>query len=67
MAEHCADCGSRVYNGHCTNCHEEIYIEQQYIDLGERVPEGIASKATEQTYSPSQTIENQSDNGYKKE
>lgn len=30
---HCEDCGCKVYNGACTNCHEAVYIEQQYYDL----------------------------------
>lgn len=25
----CPDCGCRVYNGHCVNCHEETYIDYQ--------------------------------------
>ena len=30
----CPDCGSRMYNGHCTYCHEETYIYEstQYND-----------------------------------
>ncbi len=31
----CEDCGTRVYNGRCDNCHEElaIYEDQgQYMD-----------------------------------
>lgn len=31
---YCSDCGCKVYNGACTNCHEAVYIEQQYYDLG---------------------------------
>lgn len=50
MANYCDDCGSKVYDGHCVNCHEEIFIEQQYIELGEPVPKAIADKAIEQTY-----------------
>jgi hypothetical protein len=23
------DCGCKVYNGHCVNCHEETYIAEQ--------------------------------------
>jgi len=26
---YCLDCGSKVYNGHCVNCHEETYIAEQ--------------------------------------
>ena len=29
----CPDCGCKMYNGVCTNCHEEMYIEDQYIEL----------------------------------
>jgi len=25
----CQDCGCKVYNGHCVNCHEETYIMEQ--------------------------------------
>ena len=27
--KYCLDCGCRVYNGHCVNCHEETYIAEQ--------------------------------------
>lgn len=30
---HCENCGSKVYSGRCVNCHEELYILDQYIDL----------------------------------
>ncbi len=26
---YCEDCGCKVYNGHCVNCHEETYIAEQ--------------------------------------
>ena len=26
---YCEDCGSKVYSGHCVNCHEETFIAQQ--------------------------------------
>ena len=29
MAGECADCGCKVYGGHCTNCHEEHFIMEQ--------------------------------------
>lgn len=45
----CEDCGSRVYGGHCVNCHEETFIADQYRDLGEPVPELIANKELEQS------------------
>ena len=31
---YCPDCGCKMYNGACTNCHEEIYIAKQYNELG---------------------------------
>lgn len=35
---YCDNCGCRSYNGACTNCHEEIYIAQQYIENGDYLP-----------------------------
>ncbi len=29
MSQYCEDCGCKVYNGHCVNCHEETYIAEQ--------------------------------------
>jgi hypothetical protein len=37
-----------MYSGFCTNCHEEVYIEEQYYDLGMACPESIYEKAKEQ-------------------
>lgn len=53
--ETCADCGSRVYSGHCTYCHEETYIAQQYREMDEPVPRTIYEKELEQSVNPSQT------------
>ena len=33
MSNYCEDCGCKVYNGRCTNCHEELYILDQYDEL----------------------------------
>lgn len=44
---HCEDCGCATYRGLCVNCHEENYIEDQYLDLGTKVPENIYKKARE--------------------
>lgn len=30
---YCKNCGSKSYNGACTNCDEELYILEQYDDL----------------------------------
>lgn len=37
----CPDCGCRMYNGVCTNCHEEVYIAEQYTELGMSIPESF--------------------------
>lgn len=29
MSNYCEDCGCKVYNGHCVNCHEETFIAEQ--------------------------------------
>ena len=46
MSNYCEDCGCKVYSGACTNCHEEIYIEQQYYELYEPLPNLIKDKAS---------------------
>ena len=43
----CKDCGCKMYDGFCTNCHEEIFIQDQYIELNEDVPESIVKKCNE--------------------
>lgn len=45
---HCDDCGTKLSDGICPNCCEEIIIEAQYINLEEPVPERIATAAAEQ-------------------
>ena len=37
----CEDCGTKLVNGICPNCNEEILIEGQYLELGESVPENL--------------------------
>lgn len=44
----CEDCGCNKYNGICTNCHEEVYIQEQYWSMGELAPNSIHEKAEEQ-------------------
>jgi hypothetical protein len=34
----CENCGCKVYNGRCTNCHEELFILDQYYELGMKLP-----------------------------
>lgn len=48
IVHYCEDCGSRVFNGACVNCHEEIYIERQYVSAGDDVPQVIEAKADAQ-------------------
>ena len=37
-SSYCEDCGCKVYSGRCTNCHEELYIEDQYYELDMPLP-----------------------------
>lgn len=39
MANYCEDCGCKVFNGGCTNCHEELYIIEQYDELNMAAPD----------------------------
>lgn len=47
MSSYCEDCGCKVYSGACINCHEEIYIADQYRALKKPVPESIQKKEAE--------------------
>lgn len=38
MAKYCEDCGCKVFSGRCVNCHEELYIRDQYIELNMELP-----------------------------
>jgi len=35
---YCEDCGCKVFSGRCTNCHEELYIQDQYFELDMKLP-----------------------------
>jgi len=35
---YCENCGCKIYDGACVNCHEELYILDQYNDLGMEPP-----------------------------
>jgi hypothetical protein len=37
--EYCENCGCKQYNGRCTNCHEELYIMDQYIEQKMDLPD----------------------------
>ena len=47
---YCENCGCKVYNGHCVNCHEETYIYYQNISNDELVPmsDEFMNKVSEQ-------------------
>ncbi len=45
MSTRCENCGCKVYGGACTNCHEEIYIERQYLELEMPIPKSIGDLA----------------------
>ena len=45
--QNCDDCGERVYGGYCTNCHEEVFIADQYERDGEPVPDALLEKIAE--------------------
>lgn len=47
MRTYCEDCGCAVYDGACTNCHESLYILDQYIDLGMALPSDDSDFMTE--------------------
>ena len=44
---YCPDCGCKMYNGVCTNCHEEMYIAEQYNELDMQMPESFQHKLEE--------------------
>lgn len=48
----CKDCGCKVYDGYCTNCDEETFIDQQYddLDMDKNYSDEFKSKLIEQTY-----------------
>ena len=41
----CENCGCRVYNGKCQNCHEIEYIEEQYLQEDMPCPQSIQDDA----------------------
>jgi hypothetical protein len=48
----CENCGCGMDGGFCSNCHEEVFIAEQYSQLGMDVPETIARAASEQMNDP---------------
>lgn len=39
MPNYCEDCGCKVFSGRCTNCHEELYILDQYYEQDIPLPD----------------------------
>lgn len=39
MPNYCENCGCKVFSGKCTNCHEELFILDQYDELGMEYPD----------------------------
>jgi len=38
MEQYCENCGCRMYGNRCTNCDEELFILDQYYELGMEIP-----------------------------
>jgi hypothetical protein len=47
MSNKCGNCGCSMSGGFCSNCHEEVFIAEQYSDLGEECPASIHNRAAE--------------------
>lgn len=46
---HCENCGTRISDGCCPNCHEELFIfETQYEFLPDNLSDDFIDKVTEQ-------------------
>ena len=43
----CENCGCGMDGGFCSNCHEEVFIAEQYSELGQDVPPSIMQKVNE--------------------
>ena len=39
MNNYCDNFGCKMYSGRCTNCHEELYILDQYDELNMEYPD----------------------------
>lgn len=48
----CENCGCGMSGGFCSNCHEEVFIAEQYSETRMDVPVSIAQKASEQINDP---------------
>ena len=49
MTKHCEDCGCKLRNGICSNCHEELYIlTYQSADIEFSLSDEFMKAAAEQ-------------------
>jgi len=48
----CENCGCGMSGGFCSNCHEEVFIAEQYSEMGEDVPASIAEAANKHMSDP---------------
>ena len=37
-ATFCENCGSRVFSGRCVNCDEVLFVLEQYVEQGMKLP-----------------------------
>lgn len=44
---YCPDCGCKMYGGICTNCHEEIIIEQECMEFGIPMSDEFCARLSE--------------------
>jgi len=43
MKSYCENCGCVMYDGICTNCYEELYIEEQCMEFDIPITEEFAN------------------------
>lgn len=65
----CEDCGSKVYNGHCTWCHEETYIAEQNYSNDEPITfsKPFLEKVDAQAIEAKEIIEKQNEQRHNEE
>jgi|GEM_PF-2738881 len=57
MSGHCADCGTRISDGCCPNCQEELFIfETQHDYLPDDLSDDFMNKVCEQAANPKETV-----------
>ncbi len=48
MAADCENCGTRISDGMCPNCHEELFILETQGDCIDAISDEFAAKVAEQ-------------------